>query len=370
MSKTVDEVAEVEALRPPEFRNLASRLLLSRQWEKQHAVPAGEPPSAALMRLLSRTVLKPDTTGIDVRAPIFIIGTPRCGSTMMMQLMTAHEQIAFFTHTMNMFRDPSTFYAVEWMRRTLRLDVRGERYLRDSIMVDGSSPSEAMGFWGEALALEPLSLAFRDKRIGDFEPGHIAWVRESIRQVIACSRQRGARRFLSKCPALLTECLLLQDIFPDARFVYLIRDGRMVANSLLKLYRRQREQDLKVDHPLFREQPFVPYPRMPSLERSAAEYGLDDIRTTATIWDESVKFMNRVKPQLRHCYEVRYEDVLAAPAEQMRRIFEFCDLPQPESPAFRQQLDSVGVIHHRNRYGGFDVVESIAGDSLRQHGYL
>jgi hypothetical protein len=354
----------------PEFRNFVSRLLLSKQWDKQHAVPAGDPPSAGLMRLLSRTVLKSDITGIEVKAPVFIIGTPRCGSTMMMQLLCAHERLAYFTHTMNMFRDPRTFYAVEWMRRTFNLDVRGERYLRDSIFVDGSSPSEAMGFWGQALHLDPQSLAYKDKRIGDFTPEHIEWVRDSIRHVIACARDRGAERFLSKCPALLPEVLLLQDIFPDARFVYLVRDGRMVANSLLKLYARQREQDVKVDHPLFRDKPFVPYPRLPGLEQAAAQYGLDDIRTTATVWDESVKFMNRVRPELHHCYEVRYEDVLQNPQEQLRKIFEFCDLPQPTSEAFKQQMAKVGVIHHQNRYSGFEIVEQIAADSLKQYGYL
>ncbi|MEC9358063.1 MAG: sulfotransferase [Pseudomonadota bacterium] len=359
-----------KAAAPVVYRNLASRLLLSRQWKSQHAVPAGEPPSARLMKLLSHSLLKADTRGIEIEAPVFIIGTPRCGSTMMMQLLATNERIAYFTHTMNMFRDPRTFYAVEWLRRKLRLDVRGERYLRDSVYVDGSSPSEAMGFWGEALDMDPCTLSRSPRRIDDFAPERIDWIRDSIRQVIACSRERGARRFLSKCPALLTEVLLLQDIFPDARFIYLVRDGRMVANSLLKLFRRQREQDIKVAHPLFREQPFVPYPRVPALEQAADEYGLDDLRTTATVWDDSVKLMNQLRPQLKHCYEVRYEDVLHNPREQMRLIHEFCKLPLPNNEAYRQQIAQVGVIHHSNRYGGFDVVESIADDSLRQYGYL
>ena len=54
----------------------------------------------------------------------------------------------------------------------------------------------------------------------------------------------------------------------------------------------------------------------------------------------------------------------------MRLLHEFLKLPSPKNEAYRQQIEQVGVIHHRNRYGGFDVVESIAGDSLRQYGYL
>jgi hypothetical protein len=93
------------------------------------------------------------------------------------------------------------------------------------------------------------------------------------------------------------------------------------------------------------------------------------LRTTATVWDESIRFVDRVRPQLRHFHEVRYEDVLQNPVAQLDAIFAFCGLAEPRGDAYRAQIAQVGVIQHENRYSGFDVVESIAGDSLRRHGY-
>jgi hypothetical protein len=356
-----------------EYRSLAARVLLSRQWELQHLVPIEQPASRkAVMRLLSKTFLRPHIEDVQIKAPIFIIGTPRCGSTMMQELMSTHPGIAFFTHSMDAFGDPELFRAADWARKHLGLDVRGERYLKDSIIVDGGSPSEAMQFWGDALRLDPYVLTWPERRLKDFTPEQIATIKNTLKHVIDCFRGRGSTRFLNKSPALLTEVLLLQDLFPDAKFVHLVRDGRMVANSLIKLYKLQREQDIKVAHPLFKDRPFVPYPRVPGLEEAAAKWGLEDIHTTATVWDSAVKLITSIRPQVKNFHEVRYEDVCKAPREEMAKIFDFCELPQPgaQNKEYETKISKVGVIHHTNKYGGFDVVESIAADSLRQYGYL
>jgi hypothetical protein len=358
-----------------EYSNLASKVLLSRTWENQHIVPLEQPaPSRALMWFLSRTFLKARIADLSVRAPIFIVGTPRCGSTMMQELMSTHEHIAYFTATMDAFVDPTVFRACEWVRDRMGLDVKGERYLKDSIIVNGSSPSEAMRFWGEALGLDPFSLKWTHKRIGDLTPAEVKKINQTLCYVIDCFRDRsgGKARFLNKSPALMTEVPLLQDLWPDAKFVHLVRDGRMVANSLLKLYRLQRDQDIKVNHPLFKDQPFVPYPRVPGLAEAAATWGLEDVRTTATVWDSAVKMVELFKPGLNNFYEVRYEDVLRNPPEELRKIFEFCELglPVANRKAYEEKVAKVGVLHHTNKYGHFEVIEEIAGDSLRKYGYL
>lgn len=362
----------VETSGPP-YRNLASRVLLSRQWENQHLIPLEQPlPLKLFLRALSLSVLRSRISDIEIKAPIFIIGTPRCGSTMLQEILSAHEDIAYFTTAMDQVVDPKLFRTANWLRDHLKLDARGERYLKDSVIVHGTSPSEAMRFWGECLSFDPRSLAARRTRASSLSRAQVQQLYNGIRHVIDCFRDSGGYRFLNKSPALLTEILLLQDLFPDAKFVYLVRDGRMVANSLLKLYRLQREQDIKTQHPAFKDHPFVPYPRVAGLAEAAAEFGLDDVRTTAHVWDAAVKFINSVRPQIRNFHEVRYEDILANPREEIRKIFDFCDLPPVERNKTRLDglLAQVGVVHHKNSYGSFDVVESIAGDSLRQYGYL
>lgn len=356
-----------------QYGNLVSRLLLADQWENQHVVTLPAPPArVAVMKLLSRTLLRSRIDGVEIKAPIFIIGTPRCGSTMLQDLLSAHPAIGYFTHAMGSFVDPTLYRAVDWMSRHSGLSVRGERYLKDSVFVDTYSPSEAMRFWLEQLQLDPYALTWPRRRIADFQPEQIDSIRRTIRYVLACFNGGRGMRFLNKSPALLTEVLLLQDIFPDARFIHLVRDGRMVANSLLKLNQRQREQDLKVDHPLFRAKPFIPYPRVPGLEQAIAQYGVDDLRVTAIVWDSSVKLVDEFRPHLPHFHQLRYEDFVAAPRTELAALLEFCGLDMPDAShrVFHDKLGQVGVVAHQNQYSGFDVVETIAGGSLRRYGYI
>lgn len=356
-----------------EYSNWLARLMLSRMWERQHNV-AMDPPRhiTAAAGLLSKTLLpsKIDRSA-PIKAPIFILGTPRCGSTLLQDLMSRHERIGYINYSMDLVQDPELFYAVHWLREHFGVDVRGERYLQDSIMVHGGAPAEAMRFWGVALKLDPHALTWPQRRAGDFTPAEIQHVQDTIRHVLYCFRAQGRDRFLTKCPALLTEPLLMQDIFPDAKFIHLVRDGRMVANSLIKLYELQVQQDIRVQHPVFKDDHFVPYPRVPGLEGWMKAYGPTDLRTTAHIWDSAIRFIDGVRPQLRNFHEIRYEDLVAEPEARLAEVLAFCELPPPapDNRSLRERLAQVGKVSHVNRYSGFEQVEAIARDSLRRYGY-
>jgi len=355
------------------FNNLASRLLLQRFWRKQHLIPPDPPKSwMVLLRLLGRSVLHADVSGIEIKAPIFIIGTPRCGSTMLHEVLSCHERTAYITNTMDLFRDPEVFYAVEWLRKKLNLNVKGERYLGDSIQVDASSPSEGMRFWGQFLRRDPFDLEWPRRSLSDFSTEEIAAAKHYLKHVLFCFRERGADRFLNKSPALVTEIELIQAIFPDARFVHLVRDGRMVANSMIKLYRRQVEQDARTEHPLFKDRHLIPYPRVPRLAEYIEQWGPEDLRTTAHIWDDCISYINGIKDGLLHFHEVRFEDILEHPKEELDKILAFCGLPAPESgaTAYEARISRIGKIQHKNVYSGFEAVEAIAADNLRRYGYL
>lgn len=357
-----------------EYNNLASKLLLKHFWENQHLLPTA-PPKAWMtgLHLASGFGLKTDIKKVEIRAPIFIIGTPRCGSTMLHDILSCHEKTAYITNTMDVFRDPTVFYAAEWLRKKLNLNVRGERYLRDSVEVDTASPSEGMRFWGQFLRRGPFDLYWPEWRRKDFSQAEIDKGLNYIKSVLYCFiKERGGDRFLNKSPALVTEVRLIHDLFPDARFVHLVRDGRMVANSMIKLYRRQVEQNERVNHPLFSEKPFIPYPRVRHLKDYMEKWGAEDLRTTAHVWNDTVDFVNGAKDELTHFYEVRFEDLLADPAVQLQKIMDFCDLPPMTTgrARFEKKVAGVGRVHHKNRYSGFDEVEAIAADNLKRYGYL
>ncbi len=326
----------------------------------------------ALLQWYERWVLKPDLRTIKVDRPIFLIGLPRSGTTMLQDLLCTHPEMAYITNTMHQLR--KCFCSAEVLRKHLRLDARGERFVGDSVTVDTGSASEAVVFWAEWLKWDPYSLEYRSRRRSDFTSAELAHIDRTIRQVIWCFAPH-ARRFFSKNTNLIPDLPLLAEIFPDAKFVHIVRDARLCANSMLKLYEaNQRQLDeilARHRHGIFDERPLVPYPRFPKLPEYMKEFGGEDIRTPASLWNDSASYVRECRSLLPAFYEVRFEDILANPHQEVGKIFEFCELSPvtSDNQAYEDKISAVGVVRHKNKYTGFDLVTEICRDNLRRHGY-
>jgi hypothetical protein len=116
----------------------------------------------------------------------------------------------------------------------------------------------------------------------------------------------------------------------------------------------------------------VPYPRVESLPGLLERYGAEDIRCTANIWQDSIDAVHAVKDELSNYVELRYEDLIADPTGQILWLMNRLNLPRPSptNNAFWEYLAEIGHVHHINHYGQYDVVEEIAGRTLRKLGYM
>lgn len=372
MSASDRSTSEIQA----NYSSLIARLILKRFFRDQWIIPEAPPHIGRFLRWYERHRMAIDTSVIALDRPIFFLSMPRCGSSMLQDLMSAHPDVAYITNMMHQFR--RSFCAAEHFRQRFGLDVEGERFIGDSVKVSSVSPADPVGTWGDWLGLDPYSLEYTDPRADQLSAAAKDRIAEDIRRVIWCFDHAGGRRFLCKTPAFLPQMQLLNDLFPVAKFIHLVRDPRMSANSLVKLYRRTNEQ-LNAIRARSRSRstredrrPFIPYPRLPRLADYVDEYGADDIRTTANLWRDGVNYFEERKAKLGHYLEVRYEDVVANPRAEIERILEFCELePVPASNAqFWGALSRVGSIHHKNRYGHLAEIEEICASEMRRYGYL
>ncbi len=307
-----------------------------------------------------------DLESVEVDRPVFILSLPRSGSSMLQDLMCANPAFAYTTNFMDICRH-SSVCAAEVMRKRFGFNIRGERFLKDSVAVDGGSPADPVATWLDVFDEDAFHI--RERPVCEGPAAQRA--RQRVREVLWTFGQP-RRRFFCKTPMLLPYAGALQTIFPDAKFIHLLRDPRAVANSMVKIHKICDAQLRAICERKKRPLPdgqFVPYPRLPKLASYLEAYGAEDLRTPAHLWNDAIDYIDSQRGSLKNLYEVRYESIVDNPAQELAQLFDFCEVRQPDNKLYRKKLSGVGRIHHTNRYHGFEVIESICRESMLRFDY-
>jgi hypothetical protein len=207
--------------------------------------------------------------------PFFVVAAARSGTTLLRVMLDRHPMLAI--------PGEGHFIPHLWSTR--------ERYGRSGVV-------ERPEVWLADLAKHPSfrfwNLPIEDVRV-ELDGRTSLGFAEAVEAAYgAYARRSGKPRWADKTPDYIDHLPLLADLFPTARFVHMIRDGRDVALSTI---------DLKRFH------------------RRAA--------TCAHFWSRQVGGAMREGKQLGpdRYLELRYEDLLDEPERELRRLCAFVDLP-------------------------------------------
>jgi hypothetical protein len=262
--------------------------------------------------------------------PLLILGVRRSGTTLLRVMLDRHSQLAV---------PDETYFVPQLADRHLRR-VEAEDFLEDvRRVVDWDLP------------LDKLRARLRDGMP----------VGEAIGAVYAVyAEEQGKPRWGDKTPMYMQNLRLLERLFPDARYVHLIRDGRDAALSFLSMPRG-----------IMTETWMQP--------RSTADF--------ACQWRTEVAAARRLGARAGERYvEVRYEEVVDDAAGVLRRVCTFAGLEyEPDMSNYAGNVDvsakphqqrllqppTRGVRDWRAEMSAADVTafEHVAGDLLRELGY-
>lgn len=142
-------------------------------------------------------------------------------------------------------------------------------------------------------------------------------------------RWAGARVLVTKRTANNRRIPWLQQAFPQARYIHLVRDGRSVAHSLLRV----KWWD---DHVVF---------WAGKTPRQLVQEGSDALDIAARNWVEEMVAIEEGLKLLdpAQVLQMRYEDLLAHPERELDRAFAFIGVPADADPAFRSLLGSLNL---------------------------
>jgi len=272
--------------------------------------------------------------------PFFIVGCPRSGTTLLQVLIDSHADIAI---------PPESFlfdrFGRLWSRYGDLARPKARLALATDLLAD-----ERIRDWSLAATPEQLVAAAR-------EPGAAGLVDALFRLY---AEPRGKRRWGDKTPqhALCLPALLA--LFPKARVIHLVRDGRDVAESTARI-------------------PIGPS-SMLAIARRWNRY-MTVLREAAT----------RLPPD--QFLEIRFEALVRDPAAARRQVLAFIgesDAPETAGAAALPQTETrdraLGFSHHASlrsaitaaKIGVFEnafsprqieLFEAVAGDSLNAYGY-
>ncbi|HSJ45809.1 MAG TPA: sulfotransferase [Euzebyales bacterium] len=294
---------------------------------------------------MTDTVRVPDTTGDASQRqrgdrPIFIVGCPRSGTTLVQLMLHAHPDIAI---------PPENRFLLEvYDRREAFGDLQegtNRRKLAKFIVKRRRSRLNDLG-------LPPRRTR---RRIVEAPPTIGAAVATVLRDYAA---QFGKRRWGDKRPSYIHRLDDIRRMFPDAQIIHVIRDGRDCVASLKQ---------------------------MPWWQGGA-------IAATWS-WRTAMIRGRRADAQLDadSYLEVRYEDLVAAPAWQAERMCAYLDERFDEAMLAPHRVADVAVperkVWHARTHGEIDgaavarwrrdlepweldLFEFVAARQLRQHGYV
>lgn len=289
-----------------------------------------------------------------LKPPVFVIGNPRSGTTLLRLMLTCHGNIVippecgFAAWLYPRFKDWRDDRGREWRRA----------FVRDLF---------------ECRKIETWRLdrggvcAFLDEHVPSCFPEAVSLVYEFYGRGLG----RTFARWGDKNNFYTGHIALLDTMFPQARFVHIVRDGRNVACS----YRRLNNRDM--------DSPYAP--RLPYAVADIAQEWLKNLEKVRAAFSA----MSRTR-----VYELRLEDLVEEPEKQLERLCAFLGEPfdpgmldyhrknkedELEPATFLQWKEKTlkpPLREGRNEYaseltrGQVAEFEAAAGKMLAEYGYL
>jgi hypothetical protein len=219
---------------------------------------------------------------------LFVVGCPRSGTTLLQRLLDAHPQLAVINETL-------------WIVREAE---RCGRLGRDALVTRELVPRLVAD-----RRFQRLEIRRQDVELLVDPAAPVSYPRFVSGVFDLYGRSRGKPLVGDKSPGYVRKMAKLHALWPAAKFVHLIRDGRDVWLSVASWKKADRVVGRFATWPQHR------------------------VSTTALWWERSVRLGLEagvtLGPNLYR--EVRYEDLVADPARESRALCDFLELPHDES---------------------------------------
>lgn len=269
--------------------------------------------------------------------PVFFIGVPRSGTTIVFEAFARHEEIGWLSNYTEKFPGLPFFNLLVPLCDNKLFYLSSEKKQHNKVLLGNKilpKPAEAYSFWNRKTGID-----FAKKYLtGEFaDEIHRNKVCSSINRIIGYQRKH---RFSTKItgPARIG---YLRSIFPDAYFIHVIRDGRAVVNSLLNVkFWKQGKGDEEVwwDGGI-NEQELIEWRKK----------GADPAVLAAIQWKKIITLAREESSLIpeSHYREIRYEEFIINPVKLIHSLYSWAGLKA--SSRFEKYISKKGKYEDMNK---------------------
>jgi hypothetical protein len=286
----------------------------------------------------------------SVEKPIFLSGLGRSGTTIIHSILAAHPQANWLSLFTAKF--PNHPEINRWLMHGIDIPVLNIPLKKRFV------PLENYAFWDNYFG--GFFQQCRDLRAGDVSPR----VKKSLRRLFGKLVTRQRDRILIKTTGM-PRIGFLHEVFPDGKFIHVIRDGRAVSHSRMAapFWRGWQGQFLfPVDlHDTYYS------------EWQRRNYSF--VALAGLQWMANMDVFEQVKrdcPQVK-ILEVRYESFCADPVTEVKRMSDFCELPW--TPGFESAVENFHVGSENDKWkrelteDQRAILQDVMRPSLVRYGY-
>ncbi|MEF8848817.1 MAG: sulfotransferase [Candidatus Thermoplasmatota archaeon] len=241
---------------------------------------------------------------IRVKKPIFIVGSGRCGSTIFHEMFSHHPNVSWLSFLCDSY--PEKLYLNRYLMKML--NIPGLNYFLSNRI----HPGECYTFWDHYC--KGFSRPCRDLRSDDVTEK----CRKNIIKAFEKLSTKNRNRLLIKITGW-SRIGFLNEIFSDAKFIHVIRDGRAVVNSLINIGfwkgwqgpSNWRWGELSKEN-----------------QKIWEKYDESFFILAAIEWKLLVESVEKGKQSLDNSrfYEIKYNDFIEHPVDSFQSVIDFCDL--------------------------------------------
>ena len=287
----------------------------------------------------------------DIERPIFIVGCGRSGTTLFYNLLAGHTSLGWFSSYIQRFPHLILLAKLNTLYQTPALLKRFHKNR------GFPRPVEAHKLWDMFHPVESSlggpPLVEKDAAVAD-----IAGLRHFIVDILRFS---GSMRFVNKNTRNTRRIRYLWAMFPDARFIHVIRDGRAVVNSLLNV---GWWSNLSI---------WWAEGKSPA---ELQEEGIESVSVAARMWKSELEKVLNDKEYIppEQYIEVRYERLAQDPITEMKHILDYCGLPW--SSRFQAHIEAFDIKSKNSKWREsftFQQIASVEKETaplLERFGYL